>query len=106
MKRVITWIVLTVFGMVMVGCTMEQPRPPQRPLQQLHPMPQRKLQSQRPVRCWRADSPSGRWPKRNSQRCLVPEYPRSVGNASLISGEFLVSPLILAEHDSSRFTSS
>ena len=27
MKEVVTWIVLTVFGMVMVGCTMEQPRP-------------------------------------------------------------------------------
>jgi hypothetical protein len=27
MKRVITWIVLAVFGMVMVGCTMEQQRP-------------------------------------------------------------------------------
>jgi hypothetical protein len=27
MKRVVTWIVLAVFGMVMAGCTMEQPRP-------------------------------------------------------------------------------
>ena len=26
-KRMITWIVLAVFGVVMVGCTMEQPRP-------------------------------------------------------------------------------
>jgi outer membrane lipoprotein SlyB len=27
MKRLVTWIVLAVFGMVAVGCTMEQPRP-------------------------------------------------------------------------------
>ena len=27
MQRVLTWIVLAVFGIVMVGCTMEQPRP-------------------------------------------------------------------------------
>jgi hypothetical protein len=27
MKRVVTWIVLAVFGMVTAGCTIEQPRP-------------------------------------------------------------------------------
>ena len=27
MQRVVTWSVLAVFGMVMVGCTLEQPRP-------------------------------------------------------------------------------
>jgi outer membrane lipoprotein SlyB len=27
MQRVLTWIVLAVFGIVMAGCTMEQPRP-------------------------------------------------------------------------------
>ena len=27
MKRIVAWIVLAVFGMAMVGCTMEQPRP-------------------------------------------------------------------------------
>jgi len=27
MKRIVTWIVLAVFGVAMVGCTMEQPRP-------------------------------------------------------------------------------
>ena len=27
MKRVVTWIVLAVFGIVIAGCTMEQPRP-------------------------------------------------------------------------------
>jgi hypothetical protein len=27
MKRVVTWIVLAVFGLVTAGCTMEQPRP-------------------------------------------------------------------------------
>ena len=27
MERIVTWIVLAVFSMVMAGCTMEQPRP-------------------------------------------------------------------------------
>src|SRR5215831_19718949 len=27
MKRIVTWIVLAVFGIVTAGCTMEQPRP-------------------------------------------------------------------------------
>ena len=27
MERLVTWIVLAVFGIATVGCTMEQPRP-------------------------------------------------------------------------------
>jgi hypothetical protein len=94
MKRVVTWIVLAVFGMVTAGCTIEQPRPTAQAYPQYRQTADTQAQDSTDCSAWATDQ-TGYRPSGTLQGAGIGAAVGALGGAA--AGPLLGLPLVVAQ---------